>query len=88
MISARHTLTLAPAAAPQSQSPVVPRQVFAAGRQSFEALVRGTDDADEALACLFTWLPLREHGWDRVDTKIKRLHRERDGAVFRVERNQ
>lgn len=41
---------------------VCPLAVFAAGRNSFEAVVR-TDNPDTAKLFLFHDLPLEDHGW-------------------------
>lgn len=79
-------LALAPDLEPVPQSVVIPRQIFVAGRQSFDAFVRLVGNENQIKGALFAALPLQENGWDRAATVVKRTRRTVGGVIVHVRR--
>lgn len=66
---------------------VTPLAVFAAGRKTFDCIVR-SHDKSEALELIFIALPLYGNGW-RVDkTEIERVRRCDEWPVWRISRGE
>lgn len=66
---------------------VIPRTVFAAGRQQFEFVVRGFCGNREAKILAFKHLPLAENGWSAETARCRHLRNEPQGCVFLIERD-
>ena len=65
--------------------PVVqPLAVFAAGRGSFDALVRSLAPPKDALALIFAELPMQENGWAFDRTNIEKVRQRYGFPVYRV----
>lgn len=74
-----------PSAAPLSV--VQPLAIFAAGRQSFDCIVRCQANNMYALRQVFDVLPMTENGWNFCKTKIHRVRMSADGfSIWRIER--
>lgn len=59
------------ALARQSEAVVTPLSIYAARRQSFEAIIRCVSNAAEMREQLFRALPLEEHGWRKDRTRLR-----------------
>jgi hypothetical protein len=74
---------------------VTPLCVFAPGRKSFTAIVRGQDWLHgvqgarlHARAALFSALPLEKYGWDRTVAKLSLVRRTgADEALWKLSRS-
>lgn len=64
---------------------VKPLQIFAAGREHFEALVN-TDSPFQAKQALFRELPLEENGWDFDSAQIYLVCRQGSAWRYRLMR--
>lgn len=71
-------------AQPVTLALVTPLSIFAAGHSSFEAIVRGPFGGREALAVIFSRLPLEEYGWEFDHTDINLVGHNGDFPVWRV----
>jgi hypothetical protein len=83
----RDTVRLPPSdipAQPVTLALVTPLSIFAAGHSSFEVIVRGPFGAREALAVIFSRLPLEGYGWEFDRTDINLSGHVRDFPVWRV----
>lgn len=61
--------------------------VFAAGRQSFDVIVRRLVLQKEALALIFDMLPMEDNGWDKSFTEITRAGTSTDKwPIWRITR--
>lgn len=65
---------------------VQPLAIFAAGRRSFEVLVRALVSGHEALACIFVALPMADNGWDFDHTEIVKVRTRFGFPIWRVSR--
>lgn len=66
---------------------VLPRIIFAAGHDKFEAVVPDTDNPRVAKIFIFNQLPLAASGWDYDTAKISRAGKTWDGhPIWRLER--
>lgn len=81
-----------PAPAAVTKPAVTPLCVFAAGRHSFEVIVRRQDwlhgaPRESAKAKIFANLPLQAHGWDIQTARISLVARTSgDEAIWRLTR--
>lgn len=73
-------------AEPVVPSLVTPLSVFAAGRSNFDCIVRGPFSGSEALAVIFSRLPMEEYGWEYSHTAINRAGHAGDFPIWRVSR--
>lgn len=66
---------------------VTPLHVFAAHRESFDAIVRQNWQKPRAIDAIFDALPLAEHGWNRATVKATHIgNSERRYPIWRLER--
>lgn len=66
---------------------IQPLCVFAAGRQSFDIIVRRLILANEALKLVFDLLPLQENGWEPAWAQIARAGTSADKwPIWRITR--
>lgn len=71
---------------PLTDSRVVPQCVFAAGKKSFTAFVRGAANTAEAKVFIYDDLPLSSEGWTWEEFKVRRVRALAYGTVYLVER--
>jgi hypothetical protein len=63
-----------PADVPVAPALVVPLHIFAAGRQSFDCIVRKNFfNHDNVIRAIFDALPLEASGWDRMAVKLTHI---------------
>lgn len=62
--------------------------VYAAGRKSFDVIVRCNIEKHTALALIFSRLPLAEHGWEYEQTTIEYVgNRKLEWPKWRISRS-
>lgn len=71
---------------PADPSRVTPQCIFAAGKRSFNAVVRDVKNAAEAKIVIYADLPLYAEGWVFEGMKVRRVRELSWGTIYLVER--
>lgn len=65
---------------------MTPQCIFAAGKRSFNAIVRDVKNAAEAKIAIYADLPLCAEGWVFEGMKVRRVRELSWGTMYLVER--